>query len=81
MNTDTPGVAAAVSVMLAVLVYLLGDAYGDMYEEHFEKYQNVAKEAIAEARNMAERAVTVGEQATDQSEALIERNRKIPKRG
>ena len=39
INTDTPGVTVSVSVMLAVLVYLLGDAYADMYEKNIEEYK------------------------------------------
>ena len=78
INTDTPGVTASVSVMLAALVYLVGDAYEDMYDKHIEEYKNVAERAIDQSKNLvdsakdtAERATDVAERATDQNIRLV----------
>ncbi len=67
MNTDTPGVSATVSILIGVLVNLLGDAYGEMIADT----QKMAKEAVAEARTVAEGAVTVAERVAVQNKELV----------
>ena len=67
INTDTPGIAAAVSVMLAALVYLLGDAYEDMHKRNIEEYESF----VESAKDTAERATDVAKSAMDQSIHLV----------
>ena len=77
MNTDASWVSVIVSILIGVITNLIPDAYVDMYERFIEKYQEKFEDEIEESRNVAERAISVAERATDQSKALTEEIEKL----
>ena len=78
INTDTLGISAVVSVMIAVLVYLVGDAY----EKVIEESQKMAKEVMdtaKEAVDTAKEAVAQNKMMAKEIEEFQNLNEKLVK--
>lgn len=78
ISTDTPGITAAVSVLLATLVYLVADVYEKMYDGFIEEYkrlvdqsQNAAEHVIDETKRLMDGSKDAVERATDAAERTL----------